>query len=100
MTSICRRCSEELTFSLVKTLLQSLWYITASGANVLFYCWVVFKIYFAILLKIVAVNNIQQSIKQAKQKLKNFRAFAQLLVRHVTHPGHLLLAHGCMEETF
>ena len=61
--------------------------------------WVVFKIYFAILLKIVAVNNIQQSIKQAKQKLKNFRAFAQLLVSHVTHPGHLLLAHGHMEET-
>ena len=38
MTSIRRQSSEELTFSFVKTLLQSLWYITASGANVLFYC--------------------------------------------------------------
>ena len=40
MTSICRQSSEELTFSFVKTLLQSLWYVTASGTNgnVLFYC--------------------------------------------------------------
>ena len=38
VTSIRRQCSEELTFSFVKTVLQSLWYVTASGANVLFYC--------------------------------------------------------------
>ena len=38
VTSIRRQCSEELTFSFVETLLQSLWYVTASGANVLFYC--------------------------------------------------------------
>ena len=38
MTSIRRQCSEELTFSFVETLLQSLWYVTASAANVLFYC--------------------------------------------------------------
>ena len=38
MTSIRRQSSEELTFSFVETLLQSLSYVTASGANVLFYC--------------------------------------------------------------
>ena len=38
MTSIHRQSSEELTFSFVETLIQSLWYVTASGANVLFYC--------------------------------------------------------------
>ena len=38
MTSIGRQCSEERTFSFVETLLQSLWYVTALGANVLFYC--------------------------------------------------------------
>ena len=38
MTSIRRQSSEELTFSFIETLLQSLWYVTASGANVLFYC--------------------------------------------------------------
>ena len=38
VTSIRRQCSEELTFSFVKTVLQSLWYVTASGTNVLFYC--------------------------------------------------------------
>ena len=38
MTSIHRQSGEELTFSFVETLLQSLWYVTASGANVLFYC--------------------------------------------------------------
>ena len=37
MTSIGRQCSEEQTFSFVETLLQSLWYVIASGANVLFY---------------------------------------------------------------
>ena len=36
MTSIGRQCSEERTF--IETLLQSLWYVTASGTNVLFYC--------------------------------------------------------------
>ena len=74
MTSIRRQSSEELTFSFVETLLQSLWYITASGTNVLF-CWVVFKIYFAILHKIVARNNIQQSIRLNKQKGKKFSLF-------------------------
>ena len=38
MTSIRRQSSEELTFSFVETLLQSMWYVTASGTNVLFYC--------------------------------------------------------------
>ena len=38
MTSIRRQSSEERTFSFVETLLQSLWYVTASGAKVLFYC--------------------------------------------------------------
>ena len=38
MTRIRRQSSEELTFSFVKTLLQSLWYVTASGANILFHC--------------------------------------------------------------
>ena len=37
--------------------------------------WVVFKINFAILHKIVAINNVQQSIKQAKGKKLSFRAF-------------------------
>ena len=32
MTSIHRQSSEELTFYFVETLLQSLWYVTASGA--------------------------------------------------------------------
>jgi len=65
--------------------------------------WVVFKIYFAFLYKIVAIYNIQQSIrlnKQKKKKKKSFHAFALLPVSHVTHQGHLLLAHGRMEETF
>ena len=63
---------------------------------------VVFKIYFAILHKIVAINNVQQSIRlnTQKEKIKSFRAFALLLVSHVTHPGHLLLAHGHTEEAF
>ena len=74
MTSIHRQSSEELTFSFVITLLQSLWYVTASGANVLFYCQmsVVFKIYFAFLHKIVARNNVQQSIRLNKQKENNY----------------------------
>ena len=38
MTSIRGQSSEELTFAFVETLLQSLWYVTASGTNVLFYC--------------------------------------------------------------
>ena len=33
--------------------------------------WVVFEIYFAILHKIVAINNVQQSIRLNKQKEKN-----------------------------
>ena len=37
MTSIRGQSSEELTFSFIETLLQLLWYGTASGANVLFY---------------------------------------------------------------
>ena len=62
--------------------------------------WVVFKRYFAILHKIVAINNVQQSITLNKQKefFFSFRAFALHPVSHVTHPGHLLLAHGRMEE--
>ena len=38
--------------------------------------WVVFKIYFAILPKIVAINNVQQSIRLNKQKGK--KVFAPL----------------------
>ena len=67
-----RQSSEELTFSFIKPLFQSLWYVTASGANVLFILlpsvWVVFEIYFAILHKTVAINNVQQSIRLNKQK--------------------------------
>ena len=49
--------------------------------------WVVFKIYFAILHKIVAISNIQQSIRLNKQKEKE-KAFAllhdiQLTMLHV-----------------
>ena len=58
------------------------------------------KKYFVILYKIVAINNVQQCIKQAKRKKESFCAFALLPVSHDTHPGHLLLAHGRMEETF
>ena len=60
--------------------------------------WVVFKIYFAILHKIVAINNVQQSIRLNKQnekkkkRKKSFRASALLPVSHVTHPGHLHMA--------
>ena len=31
MTSICEQSSEELTFSFIQTLPQSLWYVTASA---------------------------------------------------------------------
>ena len=56
--------------------------------------WVVFKIYFAILHKIVEINNVQQSIRLNKQKEKNY-VFALLrYMANVTHPGHLLLAQG------
>ena len=90
MTSIHRQSSEELTFSFVITLLQSLWYVTASGANVP-NVWAVFKIYFAIFHKFFAINNVQQSIRLNKQKgKKSFCAFALHLASHVTHPGHLL----------
>ena len=61
--------------------------------------WVVFKMYFAILHKIVAINNVQQRITLNKQKEKKFSLFALLLVSHVTHPGHLLLAYGRMERS-
>ena len=52
--------------------------------------WVVFKINFAILHKIVAINNVQQSIKQAKGNKLSFRAFALHPVSHVTHPSFAL----------
>ena len=39
-------------------------------------------------------------IKQAKRKKESFCAFALLPVSHDTHLGHLLLAHGHMEEMF
>ena len=55
--------------------------------------------FFTILHKIVAINNVQQCIRLNKQKEKK-KFFALLLVSHDTHPGHLLLAHGRMEETF
>ena len=51
------------------------------------------------LRKIVAINNVQQCIRLNKQKERK-KVFALLPVSHDTHPGHLLLAHGCMEETF
>ena len=38
MTSIRRQSNKDLTFSFTEILPQSLWYITASGANILFYC--------------------------------------------------------------
>ena len=54
--------------------------------------WVVFKIYFAILHKIVAINNVQQSIRLNKQKdkIKVFTLLHYIRFSHVTHPGHLL----------
>ena len=60
------------------------------------------KKFFAILHKIVAINNVQQRIRLNEQNGKNLSlpAFALLPVSHVTHPGHLLLAHGGMEEMF
>ena len=75
MTSIRRQSSKERTFSFVETLLQSLWYVTASAIRrqcfiLLPNVWVVFKIYFAILHKIVAINNVQQRIRLNKQKEK------------------------------
>ena len=78
--------------------------------------WVVFKIYFAILHKIATINNVQQSLKQAKgteffcavlhyiqsvmlhirvvcttssQSCYTSGSFALHPVRHVTHPGRL-----------
>ena len=58
--------------------------------------------FFTILHKIVAINNVQQCIRlnKQKEKEKKFLHFALLPVSHDTHPGHLLLAHGRMEETF
>ena len=47
----------------------------------------------------VAINNVEQSIRFNKPK-ENNKAFALHPVSHDTHPGHLLLAHGRMEETF
>ena len=102
VTSIRRQSSEERTFfrqsftpvAVVRHCIRRQCFILLPNV------WVVFKIYFAILHKIVAVNNVQHSIKQAKGKKISFRTFALHLVSHVTHPGHLLLAHGCMEETF
>ena len=73
-TSIRRPSNEELTFSFVETF---------SPVKVVRHCirpqcfsllpnvWIVFKIYFAILHKIVAINNVQQSIRLNKQKEKN-----------------------------
>ena len=48
----------------------------------------------------IIIINVQQHIKQVKGKIISFHAFALLPVSHVTHPGHFLLAHGRMEETF
>ena len=58
--------------------------------------WVVFKIYFAILHNIVARNNVQHCIRLNKQKgeKKSFHTFALHPGSQVTHPGHLLWAHG------
>ena len=79
MTSIGRQCSEERTFSFVET----------TPVTVVRHCirhqcfillpnvWVVFKIYFAILHKIVAINNVQQSIRLNKQRKKK-KVFALL----------------------
>ena len=51
--------------------------------------------------KIVAINNIQQCIRSNKQKeKKKVLHFCSTSVSHDTHLGHLLLAHGHMEETF
>ena len=57
-----------------------------------FTAWVFKKNFFAILHKIVAINNVQQSIRLNKQKEKKkcFRAFALHPVSHVTHLGHSL----------
>ena len=69
MTS--RQSSEELTFSFVKTLVTVVRHCIRRQCFILLpNVWVVFKIYFAILHKIVAVNNVQHSIRLNKQKEK------------------------------
>ena len=44
--------------------------------------WVIFKIYFAILHKIVTINNVQQSIKQAKGFFFKFLHYIWLAMLH------------------
>ena len=80
MTSIRRQSSEELTL-----FCQNFTPVTVVHHCIRHQCfillpdvWVVFKIYFAILHKIVARNNIQQSIRLNKQKEKK-KVFALLL---------------------
>ena len=81
MTSIRRQSSEELTFSFIETLLVTVvcHCIRRQCFILLPNVWVVFKIYFAILYKIVARNNIQQSIKQAKGKKEKVFALLQYI---------------------
>ena len=74
MTSIHGQSSDELIFSFIKTLPQSLWYITASGTNVLFYWQMTGQFlkyilpFFIILLQEIIFN--QYLIKQAKGEEK------------------------------
>ena len=92
MTSIRGQSSEELSFlfrrnftpvTVVRHCIRCQCFILLPNV------WVVFEIYFAILHKIVAINNVQQSIKQAKGKKISFCVFALHPVSHVTHLGHL-----------
>ena len=78
---------EELTFSFIKTLLH----VTVVRHCIRRQCfillpniWVVFKIYFAIPHKIVAINNVQQSIKQARgKKIIVLLHYIQLAMLHI-----------------
>ena len=87
MTSLCRQSSEKLTFSFVETLLQSLWYVTASGANVLFYCqmsgWFLKYIlpFFIKLLQEITLNKVLN--KQKGKKVFALLHYIRLVLLHI-----------------
>ena len=89
MTSIRGQSSEELSFlfrrnftpvTVVRHCIRCQCFILLPNV------WVVFEIYFAILHKIVARNNVQQSIRLNKQKGKKGFAllhYIQLVMLHI-----------------
>ena len=78
MASIHRQSSEELTFSFIKTLPQSLWYVSASGTNVLFYCQMTGSFlkyilpFFIILLQEITFNQYHYQISTRKREKNVF----------------------------